>query len=90
MSVTLAPRARMAVKAAWPGVSMKVMGAPPGAAPFSMSPRARAKLAARNQRVSVEKRDEKEEMVTWMRTWLENPDVFALWVAMRVRAWNGG
>ena len=25
MSVTLAPRARMAVKAAWPGVSMKVM-----------------------------------------------------------------
>ena len=49
-----------------------------------------AKLAARNQRVSVEKRDEKEEMVTWMRTWLENPDVFALWVAMRVRAWNGG
>ena len=26
MSVTCAPRARMAVKAAWPGVSMKVMG----------------------------------------------------------------
>jgi hypothetical protein len=25
MSVTLAPRARMAVKAAWPGVSMKVI-----------------------------------------------------------------
>ena len=25
MSVTLAPRARMAVKAAWPGVSTKVM-----------------------------------------------------------------
>ncbi len=30
MSVTLAPRARMAVKAAWPGVSMKVIGAPFG------------------------------------------------------------
>ena len=28
MSVTCAPRARMAVKAAWPGVSMKVMGWP--------------------------------------------------------------
>jgi hypothetical protein len=27
MSVTLAPRARMAVKAAWPGVSMKVIDA---------------------------------------------------------------
>ncbi len=28
MSVTLAPRARMAVNAAWPGVSMKVMSWP--------------------------------------------------------------
>ena len=26
MSVAWAPRARMAVKAAWPGVSMKVIG----------------------------------------------------------------
>ena len=48
-----------------------------------------AKLAARNRRVALAKRDEKEEMVTWMRTWLENPDVFALWVAMRIRAWKG-
>ena len=31
MSVTFAPRARIAVKAAWPGVSMKVMVCPPGA-----------------------------------------------------------
>ena len=29
-SVTLAPRARMAVKAAWPGVSIKVMRPPSG------------------------------------------------------------
>ncbi len=29
-SVTLAPRARIAVKAAWPGVSMKVMAPPVG------------------------------------------------------------
>lgn len=28
MSVTLAPRARISEKAAWPGVSMKVMGLP--------------------------------------------------------------
>ena len=28
MSVTEAPRARIAVKAAWPGVSMKVTGRP--------------------------------------------------------------
>ena len=32
MSVTLAPRARMEVKAAWPGVSMKVMRSPEGEA----------------------------------------------------------
>ena len=30
MSVTLAPRARIAVKAAWPGVSMKVILPPSG------------------------------------------------------------
>ena len=30
MSVTLAPRARISVNAAWPGVSMKVMRAPFG------------------------------------------------------------
>ena len=31
MSVTLAPRARIAVNAAWPGVSIKVIVSPPGA-----------------------------------------------------------
>ncbi len=30
MSVTLAPRARIAVNASWPGVSMKVMRSPVG------------------------------------------------------------
>ncbi|MNC92502.1 hypothetical protein D3C83_89430 [compost metagenome] len=30
MSVTLAPRARIAVNAAWPGVSMKVILSPDG------------------------------------------------------------
>ena len=30
MSVTWAPRARMAVKASWPGVSRKVIGLPLG------------------------------------------------------------
>ena len=33
MSVTLAPRARMAVKASWPGVSRKVMFASPPSEP---------------------------------------------------------
>lgn len=42
-----------------------------------------AKLAARNQRVTAEKRAEKEEMAAWMLTWLENPAVFPLWAELR-------
>jgi hypothetical protein len=38
-----------------------------------------ARLAARNP----EKRAEKEEMILWLTTWLENPPVFADWVRMR-------
>jgi len=38
-----------------------------------------AKLAAR----IPEKHADKEEMVLWLTTWLENPPVFAEWVAMR-------
>ena len=45
-----------------------------------------ARLAARSQHVSPEKRAEKEEMSTWMLTWLENPVVFPLWAGLRARA----
>jgi hypothetical protein len=45
-----------------------------------------AKLAARNQRVAVEKRNLKGEMAVWMLTWLENPAVFPLWVGLRQKA----
>jgi|SRR5665213_1146211 len=38
-----------------------------------------ARLAARNP----EKRVEKEEMILWLTTWLENPPVFAEWVRIR-------
>jgi hypothetical protein len=38
-----------------------------------------ARLAARNP----EKRADKEEMILWLTTWLENPPVFADWVRMR-------
>ena len=40
-----------------------------------------ARLAARN----AEKRAVKEEMVLWMLTWLENPPLFASWLAARKR-----
>ena len=38
-----------------------------------------ARLAARNP----DKRAEKEEMILWLTTWLENPPVFAAWVRIR-------
>ena len=39
-----------------------------------------ARFAARR---SAERRVEKDEMAMWMRTWLENPAVFAQWVRLR-------
>lgn len=42
-----------------------------------------AKLAAGNSRVDPEKRRIKQEMASWMLTWLENPEVFPLWVSLR-------
>jgi hypothetical protein len=38
-----------------------------------------ARLAARNEARS----EEKQEMVLWMLTWLENPPVFPEWVKLR-------
>jgi hypothetical protein len=40
-----------------------------------------ARLAARNP----EKRANKEEMVLWLSTWLENPPIFPEWVRIRRR-----
>lgn len=45
-----------------------------------------ARLVARNARVSAEARAGKEEMLLWMLTWLENPQVFETWVGLRKRA----
>lgn len=42
-----------------------------------------AKLAARNPKVEQGKRGQKEEMVLWMMTWLENPSIFEMWVGLR-------
>lgn len=47
-----------------------------------------ARLAAHSKSASAEKRGEKEEMVLWLLTWLENPGVFAEWVRLRRAAWE--
>lgn len=48
-----------------------------------------AKLVARNHRVAAGKRAEKETMVAWMLTWLENPLVFSLWISLQENAVGG-
>jgi len=40
-----------------------------------------ARLAARRSRAA----SEKTEMILWMKTWLENPDAFEAWIAIRKR-----
>ncbi|MBL8218139.1 MAG: hypothetical protein JNL62_02860 [Bryobacterales bacterium] len=42
-----------------------------------------ARLAAANPKVAPVKRAEKDEMVLWLLTWLENPSIFELWVPLR-------
>lgn len=42
-----------------------------------------ARLVERNPSTAEEKRAQKTEMVLWLITWLENPDVFESWVALR-------
>jgi hypothetical protein len=46
----------------------------------------RARFLAITPRSTPEKRSQKEEMVLWMLTWLENPEVFPAWVEARKKA----
>ena len=43
----------------------------------------RAEMIARNHKVEPPKRAEKEEIASWFRIWLENPDAFFEWVEVR-------
>ena len=46
----------------------------------------RARFAASHRRTAPEKKAQKEEMAQWMLVWLENPEVFPVWVEARKRA----
>lgn len=48
--------------------------------------RLRADSLARNPRVGVEKRREKEEIALWFKIWLDLPDLFFDWLEMRKRS----
>ena len=43
----------------------------------------RAEMIARNHKVEAQKRAEKEEIASWYRIWLENPDAFFDWLDVR-------
>jgi hypothetical protein len=43
----------------------------------------RAEMIARNHKVEAQKRAEKEEIASWFRIWLENPDAFFDWLDVR-------
>ena len=46
----------------------------------------RARSLARNPRVQERKRQEKREIAAWFQVWLETPDLFADWLALRKSA----
>jgi hypothetical protein len=50
----------------------------------------RARFLAQDSRTSPEKKALKEEMVAWMLVWLENPEVFPVWVEVRKRTMASG
>lgn len=43
----------------------------------------RADMIARNHKVEAHKRAEKQEIASWFRIWLENPDAFFDWLDVR-------
>lgn len=45
--------------------------------------RHRAELISRNRRVNPWKRNQKQEIAVWFQIWLETPEIFADWLAMR-------
>ena len=54
-----------------------------------ISARQHAAWAARNPKVAAPRREMKTEMTLWLRTWLENPAVFDVWVQLRKRTCSG-
>jgi hypothetical protein len=50
---------------------------------FVIQAKDHARLTARNEKVAESRRAEKAEMALWMLTWLENPEIFELWLPLR-------
>lgn len=48
--------------------------------------RERLQMLLRNPKLSEAKRAEKQELLSWFRVWLENPELFSTWIELRKRA----
>lgn len=46
----------------------------------------RAQMISKNARVAPEKREQKAEIAEWFKIWLETPEIFASWLALRKRS----
>lgn len=49
-----------------------------------MESKRHARFAASNRRLDEARRKEKEEMLLWISTWIENPPLFAGWLNLRL------
>jgi len=49
----------------------------------AMLGRRRSELIGRNKRVGLSKRLQKQEMAIWFKIWLETPEIFGDWLALR-------
>ena len=43
----------------------------------------RAEMIAKNEKVALAKRAEKQEIAEWFKIWLQNPEIFENWVSLR-------
>jgi hypothetical protein len=50
---------------------------------IALTGRRRAEFIARNRRVCWQKRAQKQEIATWFRIWIETPQIFEDWLALR-------
>ena len=45
-----------------------------------------AELLARDRKLSLEERAEQEEIVEWLKVWIQTPSLFADWLELRRRS----
>ncbi len=57
---------------------------------IALQGRLRAELIAKSPKVAPQKRQQKMEIATWFRIWLETPEIFGDWLDLRKRSRDFG